>query len=536
MNELDLELSLAWKRLKLDVKDRAFVRYPDELRLAGLRIHEYLGSVAEMVKDGTYTPRALDVLDAPKAGGLVRPGADLALTDRLVYLGLVTAAFPKIHAALMWSQDVVDFAYRFQRSAQRRDWLRNQYEGWKRWRTKSLDALDAGATHVVFADIAGFYEHIDLALLASELRRVGVDDEVVSSLSRSLNRWAQIRGRGLPQGTNASDVLAKLYISSLDEALLKEGFFHFRYVDDLRIFCGSRVEAQRAMIRLAQLLRQKGLSLQSAKSQILEEPAAREKILGIEPVIRDVAQRFVEFVIGKFGIPADYIPVFDADQILSSELDEVPVVVVREAYANRLLDPELFDPSLFRFILNRLAAAHDKLAVRDSVSFLRSYPEEATAVLDYLTAVGAYDEVVDAVVAFLRSDAGALYAYQTYQILTWLFVSAPAGDERAASAGRQYGFETGMPKYVRVIARRLLGRTGGPADLERLLSTYADVSDPVEQWELICSIRELERLRRNEFLGRAATDGFFQSVAAEAIRGGRDLDPRPGESIRGPGA
>jgi len=69
-----------------------------------------------------------------------------------------------------------------------------------------------------------------------------------------------------------------------------------------------------------------------------------------------------------------------------------------------------------------------------------------------------------------------------------------------------------------------------------LLSTYADVSDPVEQWELICSIRELERLRRNEFLGRAATDGFFQSVAAEAIRGGRDLDPRPGESIRGPGA
>ena len=80
-----------------------------------------------------------------------------------------------------------------------------------------------------------------------------------------LNRWAQPRAKGIPQGFSASDILAKIYLNPIDRALRNGGFTHLRYVDDIRIFCKSRLEAKRGLLLLNDLMRKRGLNLQSAK-------------------------------------------------------------------------------------------------------------------------------------------------------------------------------------------------------------------------------------------------------------------------------
>ena len=140
-------------------------------------------------------------------------------------------------------------------------------------RALSLRRLAQKQSRVVLtADIAGYFENVSLARLSSELSRSECPSDVVQLIGRLLNAWAQSEGRGLPQGVLASDVLAKLYLESFDRALKTEGYKHVRYMDDIRVFCRSEREAKEALVLMAQLLRSRGLTLQSAKTRI--RPAA----------------------------------------------------------------------------------------------------------------------------------------------------------------------------------------------------------------------------------------------------------------------
>jgi hypothetical protein len=71
------------------------------------------------------------------------------------------------------------------------------------WREKSMRKMQA-ADFVLIADIAAFYENIDRPRLFSDLRAVNMDDETGRLLSACLNRWAEPRGKGIPQRHSAS--------------------------------------------------------------------------------------------------------------------------------------------------------------------------------------------------------------------------------------------------------------------------------------------------------------------------------------------
>jgi retron-type reverse transcriptase len=120
---------------------------------------------------------------------------------------------------------------------------------------------------VVTADIAGFFENISIKRLRYELARIGSPEPVLDLLSQCLNKWSVADERGIPQGVLASDVLAKLYMESFDKRLRDAGHSHVRYADDIRVFCRSRTEARRALVLVTEMLRERGLTVQSAKDQ-----------------------------------------------------------------------------------------------------------------------------------------------------------------------------------------------------------------------------------------------------------------------------
>lgn len=240
----DLDLAYARARDELvaqPITGRALVARPLELELAEVDLASWLADLSRRLEDASYRAGPITIYDAPKGAGLVRPASQITLEDRVAYTAAVGACLPAIDAATRWSQGKTDFAMRLDPAKlQHRKWFRSPFKGWSEFNERSLRYLNrTRTTDVVLGDIAGYFENISLELLRSDLERIGCPSPAVSVIERCLREWAQSPDRGLPQGVLASDVLAKLYLESLDRALLNAGLRHVRYVDDVRIFCDS---------------------------------------------------------------------------------------------------------------------------------------------------------------------------------------------------------------------------------------------------------------------------------------------------------
>src|SRR4029450_7658401 len=195
-----------------------------EVELMEIDRGAWLSELRESIRTNRYFPSAMVVCDIPKAKGGIRPGSHLIVADRLVYAACVGACLEKINAEIGWAQGAVDFAYQLAAEPRQRKWLRSQFSGWEEFRERSLRKLEEGYPYVVIADISSFYDSIDVATLISDLRQVAAPQAVIEQIRQCVNRWGLVPGRGIPQGQSASDILAKLYLNSVDKNLRALGY------------------------------------------------------------------------------------------------------------------------------------------------------------------------------------------------------------------------------------------------------------------------------------------------------------------------
>src|SRR6266404_5304735 len=351
-----LDLDLGWARTIADITERrTFVRHPYDLELVQIDLRAWLDQLRDLLRTDRYYPSPMLFIDVPKGRAGVRSGAYLALADRVVYASLVGAALPHIEGQLAWAQGTVDFSYQLRRTRRGAAWFRSRFHAWREFREAGLRRVQEGVPYVVMTDISGFYDNIDIATLVSDLRQMRVPELLVAQLSSCLNRWTEPLKVGIPQGQSASDVLAKVYLNSVDRNLRAMDYGHFRYVDDFRIFCNDKAGAKRALLALTGLLRKRGLSLQAAKSEILRSDDARTRIEGVLPTLNSVSKRFVEAIARHIGADP-YMSVPEAEQALLEHPDDAPLELIRATYKTYFIDhgDARFDATLFRFLLNRL--------------------------------------------------------------------------------------------------------------------------------------------------------------------------------------
>src|SRR6478736_2079096 len=120
----DLDWQLAWQRVKQDIQNRVFVTYPNEVCLIESDLEGWLGRLAQSVADGTYQPSPAVIVEVPKGGGLLRPGAYLTLAHHVVYTACVGACLPGIHDAVSWSQGTVDFGNQLVPNPTAANWIK----------------------------------------------------------------------------------------------------------------------------------------------------------------------------------------------------------------------------------------------------------------------------------------------------------------------------------------------------------------------------------------------------------------------------
>jgi CRISPR-associated protein Cas1 len=136
------------------------------------------------------------------------------------------------------------------------------------------DALEAGCTHVVEADVEDFFDHIDWAVLGARLREhlPLADSATLALIEHCVRQPVQdAQGRplkrscGLLQGSPLSSLLANLYLHGWDAAMRERGWRFVRAVDDLRLFAESESAAQAALREAEGLLEPLGLRFKPAK-------------------------------------------------------------------------------------------------------------------------------------------------------------------------------------------------------------------------------------------------------------------------------
>ena len=515
-NALDLEL--AWKRVLWDHADgRTFFVPPFLRQVIADDLESWLDDVRLAVQADAYQPSALRTLEVPKPRGAIRPGCVLTLRDHTVYSALLQCCRPEVQDELAWGDPPPDFAYRFHDDVQDASWFKPFFSHWRAFDKQSIEALNNGAQWVVTADVAGYYELIDLHLLRSDLRALDVDKEVLNLLFRCLHRWSETEKRGVPQGHSPSDILAKLYLNSVDRSLRAAGFIHYRWVDDFRIFAENRAEARRALLLLTGLLRSKGLVLQSTKTRILHADEARPKFRGIHAVIEPIRDRVEAQILQLLDGAELSLTTAQIDRYLGQRAGADSLPVLEEAYRAHVQNCEFFDKTAFRFLLNRLGSAGSEFAWRHAMDQFVDRPEETGAALEYARRLDRVADAESALVAFLQSE-DCVYDYQVYQALSWRMSIEGAPSEEFMGFVRRVVFGGQAPWYVRAVAMAIIGKCGSPADLERLISTYGDAGSEDQRVGIIAASTRFERGRRNAFLGHASGDGEMCAGAARLVR------------------
>jgi hypothetical protein len=484
------------------------------VELVELDLPGFLRSIREQIVNG-YVPAPSGTCPVPKGGWQVRPGTYLRLTDEIVYNALVGSAFPNIMRRLRWSQGDPDLAYQLADLGNAVHWVKRGYLVWREWREKSLQKLRT-AEFVLMADIAAFYENIDLHRLSSDLRVSNMDEDASRLLSSCLNRWADPRGKGIPQGHSGSDILAKLYLDSIDHNLRNAGFTHLRYVDDIRIFCGDLREAKRALMQLSELLRQRGLNVQSAKTKIYRSDDALHKIDGVSPVVERINQELRDELQAYVG--AEYGTVAELEELAAGNPERPPLEVLERAFRSHFIDAEdtNFDATLLHYLLTRLGATGSRIAVDYSLATLSKRPEETEHILRYLGKLEPMDRDDDRIFEYLETP-DALYEYQTFQILRHYLESARF-PPRLIAYCRGALRNAAMPYYAKAYAIAILGEGGEAADFESIEALYPETPDEIHRSSILCACHRMEPGRRNAFFGRARRDGNIQERAVTWAR------------------
>jgi len=232
------------------------------------RASHYLDELSEALRSGSYRPQGIRRIEIPKGDGRTRPLGIPVVKDRIVQAAVKRVIEP------IFEHEFLPMSYGFRPGRGCKDALRE---------VEVL--LKEGYTHVVDADLEGYFDRIEHDRL---MERVGkrLSDGRVLSLLRSwlgqeviqgMERWTPTGGT--PQGAIISPLLANVYLHPLDEEMTRRGYRMVRYADDMVILCRSEEEARDALRVLQGWVEANGLALHPDKTHVGD---CREKGQGFE--------------------------------------------------------------------------------------------------------------------------------------------------------------------------------------------------------------------------------------------------------------
>lgn len=248
-------LALAWMKVRAN-KGAAGVDGQSIDRFAA-QADLYLSELSAVLRDGSYAPQAVKRVDIPKGDGRTRPLGIPTVKDRIVQQAVRLVIEPIFEAGF------AEGSYGFRPGRGCHDALRE------------VDRLiKEGFTHVVDADLAGYFDTIPHDRLVARIEAHVIDGKVLdlirgwltADILKGLERWTPVQGS--PQGAVISPLLANIYLDPLDKLMAARGCRMVRYADDFVILCSSREEADAVLVEVRAWVNENGLTLHPEKTHV----------------------------------------------------------------------------------------------------------------------------------------------------------------------------------------------------------------------------------------------------------------------------
>ncbi len=248
-------LRLAWDRVARN-RGAAGVDGQSVEKFAA-RAEVYLEELEHALKNGEYRPQPVKRVEIPKGPGQTRPLGIPAVKDRIVQTALKRVIEP------IFENEFHDTSYGFRPGRGCKDALREVDQN-----------LKAGFTHVVDADLKGYFDSIPHDRLMSRVEERISDGRVLEliraylkqDVMHGLERWTPTGGT--PQGAVISPLLANLYLHPLDLLMASKGYRMVRYADDFVVECRTAEEAEAALAEVRAWVEETGLTLHPDKTRV----------------------------------------------------------------------------------------------------------------------------------------------------------------------------------------------------------------------------------------------------------------------------
>lgn len=409
--------------------------------------------------DFGQNPRRGLPVPVPKTSLTVRPAVSLRPVDRIAYQGLVDLFCVDEMA------DLPDFVcgWCYKRNPNSPDDLVGNSTEWHRYESLLEKEWNDGSRFVLATDIAGFFQSIPHSLLRERLS--GIQSELRTTLLRFLQIWNPT-GIGLPQRVLASSLLANLYLEPLDEVL--SGYRAIRWMDDIVIFCDSRREAVRAMLRIQEALGQTSLLLNGQKTFLVPFDEA-------DFLLRLIRNRQIEYR-------------------LEVDPDEGQVAL-GEAWETLVEELESADRTQFSFCVTRFAEHEITDPAEVILDNLGRIPHVSDHVSRYLRSQLDDPDVLERVTRFLRGYNNQ-FVWQEYRLAT-LFWHADSLSEEQLSFVRNRAGNSSTYWASRAIYFRALAKHGDKSDARQMRDLSESERNPELARGLILAVAESGQLARS---------------------------------------
>jgi len=205
----------------------------------------------------------------PKSAIFLRNATNLTLADRLAYHASVLPISGRIEA------QTGDGVFSARLATERNRFLKPGADSWVRW--KNAVELNLGTDRwMAETDITSFFDCIHHTILMKDLESLGAEPVLRSAIREMLKTWSTTPNTGIPQGPDASRILANFYMHPIDDVMNSlVGVAYYRYMDDIRIVSPDKHSAIAALRLLDEECRRRNLYLSTKKTQLLDNDHAR---------------------------------------------------------------------------------------------------------------------------------------------------------------------------------------------------------------------------------------------------------------------
>jgi len=429
-------------------------------------------------------PVALLKIDVPKSNYTIRPMSRPEIKDWIIYEAIVDLMAKEISEKIK-DEHICGRSYSFLNFIPETEKEKN----WIKFNNKCRELYALSYKYVVVADLTGYYENINLVELKKRLNNyLDINEKnrkMVKVLIKMLNTWntGRVKGYGLPQGPPASSFLADLYLDLVDRKM--ESYEnYFRWMDDIRIFCKTEIEAKKALKDLIISLRLIKLNINAKKTKIIKNKE-------IENDLIDPSKPFLDFI----------------DTVMKSgDKSRVKTILglLIKIFENSFLG-DIFEKTHITFSLYRLRvikASGIEFDTGKIISLIRenfiSKPHHAGLFCSFLAFFHKDETIVDFLISFLKNEHN-IYEWQEVRVLQCLlrfnikfnpyhihFFIESAKDSNKHFSVRAYYF-------------LLAGKNGSNRDREFIIDLYSSSLSKYLKNAIILAVQELGQTSRNEF-------------------------------------